>query len=888
MPVKIFGVGLFLALFPISVFSECKCISDFNYSSEILPSAVVARTCPIMPAFYSRIGRFLYDPIIPLTENIYLSPSFISYVDGTKSSFIGYSSGGPSYGEACTEEASTTSITARGWTILILNRWYTMVPFGGSPSPSRLKDGVISSITSAFPIDYKDLPALQTFFSSRSAAPLPAIPGLTFFSYPGSFTLGGTTDPVYTPSRASYGSFDTKDLLDDIEKTLFENGWGEVQAGFVQIGLNYYPAILKPFGKKNTVYANYGRFTDGAEAKKYGFSTEDHLYFSKAEMAPLEESELASPEMRYGAKIFTEDEVLKNKDSVEWHDECKCSDMTFSGNDFNEPIVDEKGNWIPISPNNIENQNPPSLKMCPDSHTYYSLYATCAAAELADEPIIPDPKGRVDYSDYLASKLGQDAAYKSINPDLTIETEALSTSTMPETPAYYDKTGGRLNPSVSDFFDPLDPATTFTGRGFDGGWWVFEEVVDRDVSDDARPVIKDLGDFFNTVISGGRIGILAFFGLDDSYHDEALTFTKNFGTLDVTFTLDDSLYFMENWKALNSRDKFLEYKTARTFITQSKTGKPIKVKMDDDTWISRDYQKFYVYWDYDLFFTNKLGDPVKIGSIHIENRIHYNWDAIDWSDETKELVLGGSTKTPSSDNYDLASREAHTDLKNLEERDPSTFDDKAEAMAKIAYYIAVSEGLDMAMKWIYSQRDKPYIYEAAKRVENLVAIKNSAKVASVMYKGYVEWRRLMDILREIRDARRSLEKGFSRFKRASSLLVTHFVNLDYAKIRPTNITMLYPTRAVRYFDWAVEDLKYDLLHFELALHALNMDLERFVDGPGKKTIAYLYRETGGYLGTVDGDNEKQRQATHTALLDAQAGSRSLQRFNFCVPSFLNG
>jgi hypothetical protein len=143
-----------------------------------------------------------------------------------------------------------------------------------------------------------------------------------------------------------------------------------------------------------------------------------------------------------------------------------------------------------------------------------------------------------------------------------------------------------------------------------------------------------------------------------------------------------------------------------------------------------------------------------------------------------------------------------------------------------------------------------------------------------MYKGYIEWRRLMDILREIRDSRRALERSFSRFKRSTGLLVDYYANLDYSKIRPTNITMLYPTRAIRYFDWSVDGLKYETLHFELAFHALNLDLDRFINGPGKQTLAYLYQEGASWMAAVDGENEKQRQATHSAL---QGGQEALTK-----------
>jgi hypothetical protein len=152
----------------------------------------------------------------------------------------------------------------------------------------------------------------------------------------------------------------------------------------------------------------------------------------------------------------------------------------------------------------------------------------------------------------------------------------------------------------------------------------------------------------------------------------------------------------------------------------------------------------------------------------------------------------------------------------------------------------------------------------------MVAVKQTAKLAYAVYKGYVEWRRLMDILAEIRDSRRALERAYSRFKRSGSLLIDHFVNLDYGKIRPTNVASIYPTRAIRYFDWSAQDLKNELVHYEASMHALGLDLDRFLDGPGKRTLAYLYRETAGGWAQVTVRNDRERERTHGALKDAQA------------------
>jgi hypothetical protein len=544
----------------------------------------------------------------------------------------------------------------------------------------------------------------------------------------------------------------------------------------------------------------------------------------------------------------------------------------------------------------MENQNPLLFRECPDQRIYFSLYRMCVEEQLKEERPQTDLKGRVDYSDYVASKMGEQPAYKSMNPDGTLDGEGLTVDNMPETPAYYDHEGQRLNPNSQDLMDPLDPNTEFFGYRFGPksitDWEGSKERQYR-ISPIIKAVLADVQDFFDNRIAKGKEPLLALFNITFGREPATgsdpgsppltgpITIPAAFKSLELSLTLDDPKTLDQPMRILNPSDKYLEYKSARTFIMQSLTGKPLKVRkwVDGAEWddfvlgSDEDDLHFQVYWLYGIYAFDRHGDPAKIGTLKVANTFWINKEHASmklvgkWMDQ---INMEGGKLLSSADVYDLESREAHTDLKSLHDRDPETFEDKADAMARIAYYIAVSEGLDMAMKWIYSQKDRPYIYEAAKRLENMVAVKQTAKLAYAFYKGYVEWRRLMDILAEIRDSRRSLERAYSRFKRSGSLLVDHFVNLDYSKIRPTNVAEVFPTRAIRYFDWAAQDLKNELIHFEASLHALNLDLDRFMDGPGKRTLAYLYRETAGPWAQVTAGNDRDRERTHSALKGAQA------------------
>lgn len=886
----------------------CDCASTEYFIPETLPFASLVTSCPewpattIPPPSTGRGGRGISVAVgtsIPSYRGeLYLSEGFIPYAEGSTKTIPAIIKG---QRQDCQERARLGDQALGGWTLIILNRWYTGV---GNFSFVRLQGGLMAAMPGNifYPLEESEAALMKNFFHAHGGTS-PTVSGIQFAAYPSSLVLNGGTFPSYSipvsNPRGSRGPqpfvVQTNTLIADIQNTLAKAGWEGHEAGLVRVNGVWMPAVLRLYGKKTTAYAYYGRFTDASQARRYGHSTSDQLYFSKREMLPSPAEDLIESDMRYGGKIFSREDVLAHKDEIEWHSECRCSDMPFNPDERNEAKLEKDGNWTPISPNNLENSNLPLLKECPDQRTYFTLYKSCVEEMMADDKPNIDLRGRVDYSDYVASKMGrQTMAFKSYNPDGTVEGVDLSTGNMPETPAYYDHQGARLNPTSEDFMDPLDANTVFFGYRhgpkslFD---WVGPKTEHYRISPLIKTVVQNMQSLYDTKISQGKDAWLSLLNItfargtgapastDGKPLEGPVTASGNFQNLDLSLTVDNPSALDLPLKLLNPTDKYLEYKSARTFIMQSLSGHPFSVRVWDDAREWDDFvlgsdlndEHFQVYWTYGLFAIDKHGDPTQVGTLRVSNNFWVNSDDDQqlegaWMDQ---VHMEGGKLLSSADTYNLNSREAHTDLKSLHDRDPETFEDKGDAMAKIAFYIAVSEGLDMAMKWIYDQRDKPYIYEAAKRVENMVAVKQTAKLAYAFYKGYVEWKRLMDILAEIRDSRRALERAYSRFKRSGSLLVDYYVGLDYSKIRPTNVAMLYPTRAILYFDWSVNDFQNELLHFEAAFHALNLDLDRFMDGPGKRTLAYLYRETAGPLAQVTAQNDKERERTHAALQGAQ-------------------
>jgi hypothetical protein len=842
----------------------CSCATTNWYNSVKLPSLIVQNTCPEWPAVLTDNPiKGVNSPLPEVTGYIYLKDSFTAAHKGQNIDFTSVTGG---KNQTCTASYLNQETFATGWNVLVINRWYTLLH---GKTSFKLQDGIITDFSSQFlyPVADESAAALQQMFRRQGRGRQPNLTGITVTRFPTYYNWfyhrsSKADKELYSISLAS--------LLSDITKTLTSNGWTDFTVGMVNTKEGLFPAVIKLWGNRQNVYAYYGRFTDGEQAKQLGFNTSDQLYFSRPDIYPQQSTELMGAGMRYGSKIFTSSqEVISNRDQFEWYTECRCSDMPYQPDPDNNPTVSATSNWTPISPNNLEqNRNILQLRECPDNIQYASLFEKCVSNLLGDDDLRANPRDRTDYGDYLASKMSEDPNFKSVTPEGTIETEALSIDNMPQTPAYYDHEGNRLNPNSSDKSDPLDRSTYFYARGFEGGFLgIGEDEVDIDVTQEIRPVMYRMRNLYNSHVSLGRDGILDLFGLSPDYHGEDLQFSKNFQDLELTLTVENVQYFKLNWMFLNTLDKYLPFRTPQIFITQSLTGVPIKVTTYDDNLFSREYQKFNLSWAYNIYYKNNYGDPYKIGTLAVKYYAHYNWDAQDWSMSTHQIRMDGEKTIPSADSYDLTSKEAHTDLKDLHERDPESFD-KSEAMAKIAFYIAVSEGLDMGMKWIYQQRDKPYAYEAAKRFDNMASTKMSKKLAISLYKGYVEWRRLMDILRDIRDTRRSLERSFTRFKQAGHLIFDYYSNLDYSKIRPTNLTVLYPTRAIRYFDFAANNLAYDVNHFEFAAHAMALDLDRFLNGPGLATVAYMQREFLSSLSTVDGENEHQREMNHQALQGA--------------------
>ncbi len=110
-----------------------------------------------------------------------------------------------------------------------------------------------------------------------------------------------------------------------------------------------------------------------------------------------------------------------------------------------------------------------------------------------------------------------------------------------------------------------------------------------------------------------------------------------------------------------------------------------------------------------------------------------------------------------------------------------------------------------------------------------------------------------------------MESAAGRIKSSSSLLVDHFVNLDYKSIRPTNISKVYPRRAMVYFDYTVFELQGSLLDFEFAVHALAFDIARFPQGPGKEIINTVYNNIYSNLSSTRHESQALRAKNHSDI-----------------------
>src|SRR5207237_563503 len=138
----------------------------------------------------------------------------------------------------------------------------------------------------------------------------------------------------------------------------------------------------------------------------------------------------------------------------------------------------------------------------------------------------------------------------------------------------------------------------------------------------------------------------------------------NYRNLSLDLVVDDATALGQSLRILNPNDKYLEYKSARTFISQSTTGRPLKVRdgVDerevDDFWLGSDLDdlKFQVFWTYSLFVYDQRGDPVQAGTLRISNTFWINSDESGqklvgkW---TNEIGMEGGKTLSSADQYDL-------------------------------------------------------------------------------------------------------------------------------------------------------------------------------------------------------------------------------------------
>jgi hypothetical protein len=182
--------------------------------------------------------------------------------------------------------------------------------------------------------------------------------------------------------------------------------------------------------------------------------------------------------------------------------------------------------------------------------------------------------------------------------------------------------------------------------------------------------------------------------------------------------------------------------------------------------------------------------------------------------------------------YHKNSKDYYTDQYDISERDTDI--EKNEALQEIILKIAVAEGLNLVMKGLYKLAEKKKqaipLYEAGKRLENRLTQSRTYKIAKELYRTYATWKTTMDLLRECRDTYRSIGQAWDGLMYSMFSLKEYYNNLDYKKVRLTNITCMLPMRHLKSIDAELYSLQTSINDFQLAIDAMAFQSDVIVKG----------------------------------------------------------
>lgn len=276
---------------------------------------------------------------------------------------------------------------------------------------------------------------------------------------------------------------------------------------------------------------------------------------------------------------------------------------------------------------------------------------------------------------------------------------------------------------------------------------------------------------------------------------------------------------------------------------------PILYDVDGDVWIGPNQK------DVDHF----------LGS---NGAVNFNESEVGWDNPGNgNNSVGFSTTryTAENDMYDPRSANYLSDKLRPEERDQLTWSERLDAMGELGKKIAVSEGLDFTMKLLYKNRKTAY--ELVRRIGIERMADALAKYGRAIYRGYKEYREVMDQAREMRDASKRLKNNYRQLTSAYKSIWQYYDTLNYSKLRPGNITRILPMHLVYRADFYMWQVSTDLEKLSKGSLALSRKFETQMEKAFPGSTSFQYRRAVqlrvaniAYGNSTEGDEERMQSA----------------------------
>lgn len=248
--------------------------------------------------------------------------------------------------------------------------------------------------------------------------------------------------------------------------------------------------------------------------------------------------------------------------------------------------------------------------------------------------------------------------------------------------------------------------------------------------------------------------------------------------------------------------------------------------------------------------------------------INFNESDVGWDkpgNGNESVGFSTTTYTLENDTYDKRSANYLSDKLRPEERDELTWSQRLDAMGEIGKKIAVSEGLDFMMKLLYKNRATAY--ELVRRIGLERMADALAKYGRMVYRGYKEYRDVMDQAREVRDASKRLKNNYRQLTSAYKSIWQYYDTLNYSKLRPGNITRILPMNLVYRADFYMWALSSDLEKISKGSLALSKKFETQMEKAFPGSTSFHYRRAVqlrvaniAYANSSEGDEERMKSA----------------------------